>query len=296
LLTNEQMRNAATIIAVGQRMNVPPRGWVIAIATSLQETNLRNLPVAVDHDSLGLFQQRPNQGWGTAAQILDPVHASTAFYEHLLKVRGWDTLSLTDAAQAVQRSAFPDAYARHEPLAARLVDQLASGAARSAGGIGQCAGSGAIAASGWTVPVSAAIVSGFRPPSRPTHNGVDLAVGKGTPIHAAASGIVRTVRCNVSAGDCDHDGSPAIQGCGWYVDIAHAGGIITRYCHQLRQPLVRPGQAVTVGQVIGVSGTSGNSSGPHLHFEVHINGDASNAGAVNPVPFMADKGAPLGKS
>src|SRR4029453_12564171 len=95
---DEQMHNAAIIIAVGQRMKVPPRGWVIAIATAIQESSLRNLGdlgARNDHDSLGLFQQRPSTGWGTPAQIMDPQYSSTKFYEKLLQVPDWQTLPLT---------------------------------------------------------------------------------------------------------------------------------------------------------------------------------------------------------
>ncbi|MFJ7946825.1 C40 family peptidase [Streptomyces sp. NPDC096354] len=115
----EQVPNAKTIQATGVAMNVPPRGQVVALATALQESGLRNLTYG-DRDSLGLFQQRPSQGWGTANEILDPVHASTKFYEGLKKVSGWQSLSVTQAAQAVQRSGFPEAYAKWEPLATAL--------------------------------------------------------------------------------------------------------------------------------------------------------------------------------
>ena len=83
-------------------------------------------------------------------------------------------------------------------------------------------------------------------------------------------------------------------GCGWMVEIQHAGNIMTRYCHMVQRPFVKEGQQVQAGQVIGRVGTSGNSSGPHLHFEVHLNDDRSSAGAINPVPFMKQQGAPLG--
>ncbi|MFG2816171.1 C40 family peptidase [Streptomyces sp. NPDC048410] len=115
----EQVPNAKTIQATGVAMNIPARGQVVALATALQESRLRNLTYG-DRDSLGLFQQRPSQGWGTANQILDPVHASTKFYEGLKKVSGWQSLSIAQAAQAVQRSGFPDAYAKWEPLATAL--------------------------------------------------------------------------------------------------------------------------------------------------------------------------------
>lgn len=102
----EQVPNAKTIQATGVAMNIPARGQVVALATALQESGLRNLTWG-DRDSLGLFQQRPSMGWGTANEILDPVHASTKFYEGLKKVSGWQSLSVTQAAQAVQRSGFP---------------------------------------------------------------------------------------------------------------------------------------------------------------------------------------------
>jgi hypothetical protein len=125
----DQSTNAVIIVRVGAQLRVPRRGWVIAVATAIQESGLRNLGNLGDrndHDSLGLFQQRPSQGWGTPAQLTDPVYAATAFYRALLRVPDWSTLPLTQAAQAVQRSAYPDAYARHERAAAALVDTATS--------------------------------------------------------------------------------------------------------------------------------------------------------------------------
>jgi murein DD-endopeptidase MepM/ murein hydrolase activator NlpD len=303
-LSDVQMRNAAIIIAVGQKMKVPPRGWVVAIATALQEsvlTNLGFLGARNDNDSLGLFQQRPSQGWGTPEQVMNPEYAAGKFYEKLLQVPGWETLPLTEAAQKVQRSAYPDAYAKHESLAATIVNKLADGAARAVGSVVdlRCVFPGEISASGWTAPVRALIVSGFRTPERPNHFGVDLQVPKRTEIHAAAAGVVITAKCNASSPNggpwsCDIDGSASVGGCGWYVDILHAGNVITRYCHMVEKPHVVVGQTVTAGQMIGLSGSSGNSSGPHLHFEVHLNGDSFNSGATDPVPFMQQMGAPLG--
>lgn len=115
-LTPEQAENAALLTAVALRRGLPARAATIAIATALQESGLRNL----DHghlDSLGLFQQRPSQGWGTVEQVTDPVYATNAFYDALVKVKGYQDMPITEAAQAVQRSAFPDAYAQHEARA-----------------------------------------------------------------------------------------------------------------------------------------------------------------------------------
>jgi hypothetical protein len=115
-LSDEQAGNAATIAAIGIQLGMPDHAVTVALATALQESGLRNVPVG-DRDSAGLFQQRPSQGWGTRAQVLDPVYASTAFYQRLRAQPGWTQLSVTDAAQLVQRSAAPDAYAQWEPRA-----------------------------------------------------------------------------------------------------------------------------------------------------------------------------------
>ena len=293
-LSGEQARNAGVIVAVGERMRVPVRGWVIAVATALQESDLINITGGPD-DSLGLFQQRPSQGWGTPEQIMTPDYAAGKFYERLVAVPGWDRLPLTEAAQQVQRSAYPDAYQRHEARATAIV------AAYTGGTLPVCDGA-AISASGWTRPVAGTVGSGFRTADRPGHDGVDIMAPRGTVIRAAYGGVVVRVRCNIGGNSweptggpmpCDVDGSPNTGGCGWYVEIRHAGDITSRYCHMVRQPAVSVGQSVMAGQPIGNVGSSGNSSGPHLHYEVHEGYPAIEANAVNPVPFMQSKGAPL---
>lgn len=298
----EQMRNAAIIINVGKEMGLPPRAWVIAVATAMQESrlvNLGHLGTRNDHDSQGLFQQRPSAGWGTPAQVRDPEYASRKFYEKLKTVRGWQTTALTRAAQRVQRSAYPNAYAKHESTAAQIVNLLADGAANRAvdSTAEVCATGTEIAASGYTNPVRAMVGSGFRTRARPTHQGVDLIVGKGAPIVSVSSGVVSVVKCDEDRGgrqSCDVDGFPGKGGCGWMVEIVHAGNVMTRYCHLMERPTVRVGEQVTAGQNIGRVGSSGNSSGPHLHFEVHMNNDRTSRGAVNPVTFMRQQGSPLG--
>ncbi|WP_256107035.1 hypothetical protein [Streptomyces sp. ODS05-4] len=122
-LSPEQASNAAVVSAVGTTRGMPERAVTIALATALQESGLRNIDFG-DRDSLGLFQQRPSQGWGSERQIMDPVYASGKFYEHLAEVPGYSRLPLTVAAQRVQRSGFPQAYAKHEPDAALLAAAL----------------------------------------------------------------------------------------------------------------------------------------------------------------------------
>ncbi|MDR6979415.1 hypothetical protein J2X68_006151 [Streptomyces sp. 3330] len=121
--TPEQAVNAATIAAVGTDRAMPERAVAIALATALQESGLRNLAHG-DRDSLGLFQQRPSQGWGTEKQVTDPAYAADIFYEHLAKVPDYTELPLTVAAQRVQRSGYPEAYAKHEPDATVLAAAL----------------------------------------------------------------------------------------------------------------------------------------------------------------------------
>lgn len=142
--TPEQAVNAAAITAVGTARALPERAVTIALATALQESALRNLDHG-DRDSLGLFQQRPSQGWGTPEEIMDPAYSASMFYDQLVDVPGYTGLPLTDAAQRVQRSGFPHAYAKHEPdaelLAAALTGRSAAtltcdgrpGAARTKG-------------------------------------------------------------------------------------------------------------------------------------------------------------------
>ncbi|MFU8874817.1 hypothetical protein [Micromonospora sp. SL4-19] len=109
VLSAEQMANAATIAAIGMQREMPERAVVVALATAYQESHLRNIAHG-DRDSLGLFQQRPSQGWGTPEQIQDPRYAARKFYAALKKVKGWEEMRVTEAAQRVQRSAYPEAY------------------------------------------------------------------------------------------------------------------------------------------------------------------------------------------
>jgi len=138
-LTQAQMDNAAAIVEAGRRMNLPTRAHVVAITTVMQESNLRNLAnpavpkslnlphegVDSNYDSVGLFQQRPSQGWGSAEQLMNPGESSRLFYNRLVKITGWETMSIGGAAQVVQRSAFPGAYDKHRARAQQIVAALA---------------------------------------------------------------------------------------------------------------------------------------------------------------------------
>ncbi|WP_223987473.1 hypothetical protein [Arthrobacter sp. NicSoilB8] len=125
-LATDQAANASLITAVAVRRGLPARAASIALATSMQESKLRNIGHGdqAGPDSRGLFQQRPSQGWGTTAQVMDPYHASNAFYDALEEIAGYQSLEITDAAQRVQHSAYPAAYAQHESMARAFASAL----------------------------------------------------------------------------------------------------------------------------------------------------------------------------
>jgi hypothetical protein len=137
-LTQIQMNHAQEIVTAGKELRLPKRAYVLAVACSLQESLLLNLASTAlpesyyypndgsgsDYDSVGLFQQRTSTGWGSVQDLMTPDYAAKAFYLKLIQIPGWDTMDLTYAVQAVQSSAFPDAYAQHEARAQTIVDAL----------------------------------------------------------------------------------------------------------------------------------------------------------------------------
>lgn len=275
-LDADQLRNAATIIGVGVSLKVPTRGQVVAIATAMQESGLRNLDYG-DRDSLGLFQQRPSQGWGTASEVRDPQRAARAFFggptspvsnTGLLSVPGWHDMPVWQAAQSVQRSGFPTAYAKWEGLASDVVSNLATADTACE----------ALAVGDWTLPLDSGytLTSGFGSRVHPItgeirfHAGLDMAAPTGTPVHAVTAGRVTW--------------AGASDGYGNLVRIQHAGGIETYYGH-LSTFTVKAGQQVAAGDLIGKVGSTGNSTGPHLHLEIRHNGEPTNPG-----PFLSQKG------
>lgn len=138
-LTPAQVANASIVVGVAGEMGVGIRGAVDAVTAAFTESRLNNVPYG-DQDSLGLFQERPSQGWGSAAQVLDPVYASGQFFDRLIALPGWSSLASAVAAQDVERSGHPNAYARWVQPATALVagltgaGQCSNGSARSPGG------------------------------------------------------------------------------------------------------------------------------------------------------------------
>jgi murein DD-endopeptidase MepM/ murein hydrolase activator NlpD len=275
-----QVHNARRIISIGKTVNVPPRGWVVAISAAMQESNLRNVTYG-DRDSLGLMQQRPSQGWGSPAEVTSPTYAIRAFYggpqsptpnSGLLDIAGWQQMSVWSAAQSVQGSAYPFAYADHEATASALVKKLGH----------TTAGCDNLAPGPWTLPVHGdyVLTSDFGLRTSPTegvvesHTGQDFAIPTGTPVQATSTGRVSYVGFDA-------------DGYGNLVRIRHVGGVETYYAH-LSEVLVSVGQKVKAGRRIGSVGSTGNSTGPHLHLEVRVNDQPH-----DPMTWLRHKGVDL---
>jgi murein DD-endopeptidase MepM/ murein hydrolase activator NlpD len=281
------LNNAATIIGVGKGLGASDRDLVVALMTAMQESTLRNLNYG-DGDSLGLFQQR--NAWGSAEDRTTPSKAARMFFlggaqgqRGLLDIAGRDKMSLAQAAQAVQVSAYPDAYAKWQTMAMAILGGTKT-TGPLAGGFGSginMAQFGAMAGggSGWKRPAGGPVTSEYGMRVNPVtgayrlHAGIDLGAPGGSPIYAARGGTV------ISAGWND--------GYGNYTIIDHGNGIRTAYAHQSRMA-VHAGQAVAQGQVIGNVGTTGNSTGNHLHFEYMKNGQRLNPRQI--IPQFRDGG------
>lgn len=292
-LNKVQLTHAATIISVGSKIEGVTRDGVqIALMAALTESSLRMLsntssyPESAsypndgdggDHDSLGLFQMRPQSGWGSVTDLMDPTYQVKAFFggptgpsfpspRGLLDIPGWQSMDKGEAAQAVEVSAFPDRYRNYEPAAQTILDTLTT----PASGAGQANAS---------IPETSRIVFplpegtwvmtspfGYRTHpitgQRTLHEGTDYAAPDGTPIYAVADGIVSVAEYS--------------EAWGGHIVIDHTvdgQAVSTGYIHMWETGIhVTVGERVTAGQHIADVGSSGRSTGPHLHFEVRPGG------------------------
>jgi cell wall-associated NlpC family hydrolase len=259
-LSGEQAGNARTIRDVGVAMAVPEPGQIIALATAMTESALRNLGHG-DADSLGLFQQRPSAGWGTPAQIMDPVYSSRMFYQGLAKVPGWQAMPAGAAAQQVQRSAFPDRYAAWEPLATALVASMAATAS-------------ACAAQDADTPL-AGDVAGALPP------GFTLPAGTPAPVVAAVTWALRQLGTSYYyGGSCTDSHSSDVTkhcDCSSLTQQAYrAGGIPlsrTTYTQIHEGSPVASMAALQPGDLIFLPGHVGMYLGQHLVVQAPHTGD-----------------------
>ena len=180
-LTPEQAVNATIITSVALTRGLPARAVTIALTTAYQESGIRNLDYG-DRDSVGLFQQRPSQGWGSEKQLMDPYYASNKFYDALAKIKNWQTRDLTEVAQAVQVSGHPEAYRDHEADAKVLASTLTG---HSPGGFSCLDRTGA---DGDAKGLSAALVKTFGADAKATRDGAVLTVTADSAEHAWAYG------------------------------------------------------------------------------------------------------------
>ncbi|ALJ20907.1 MULTISPECIES: M23 family metallopeptidase [unclassified Microbacterium] len=308
-LNKQQLTHAGTIITTGANTpGVGRDGILIALMAALTESTLRQLANTgtypesgdfpndgngSDHDSLGLFQMRPQSGWGTVAELMDPKYQARAFYggpdgpnypspRGLLDIPGWQQMDKGEAAQAVEVSAYPDRYQNYEPVARTILDALTRPSGGGGGGV----------PGDETIPETTRLVfplptgsytrtSQFGPRVDPItgvasfHSGTDWATPDGTPIVALADGVV------TYAG--------MLGGFSGQITIEHTIGgekVATKYIHMWAHGIhVAAGDRVTAGQHIGDVGSSGHSTGPHLHFQVHPGGGAQPA--VDAEPWLA---------
>lgn len=323
-----QVRNAAAIMAAAADRDLPQQAGAIGIMTAIQESGLRNLAnrgefvrpsssrvmtaedwaywrqvamlslnyphdgdAAGDWDSVGLFQGRPQAGWGGVGtpeemvqNLLNPAYTAGRFFDALVQVPGWEQLEPGRAAQAVQRSAFPDAYAHHWAEAQALAAAV-SGLDLTSACASDAVYAGLVTDSGWTKPVAGARYTGGFGDLRSgyTHMGSDFAAPLGSPIYAAADGLVVHTSCSGWKGR-----SP----CNILIDHGtdtSGRRIQTLYVHMYPgNTFVSVGQSVTAGQHIANVGSYGNSTGPHLHLEVWIDGEA-----VDALPYLAAQGVSM---
>ncbi|MEW1546852.1 peptidoglycan DD-metalloendopeptidase family protein [Streptomyces tsukubensis] len=276
VLTAAELANARVIydqalIAFGGQDG--PRAAVIGIATAYQESRLQNLPGG-HLDSAGLFQQRPSMGWGTLAQVTDPVYAATKFFTTMKQTApGWKSMHLWEASHKVQQSGSPMAPAAFELASAKLVVQFSGGSTgrhakpydptkdQSTAPAPQTSTEAKPSTTGWVMPVRAEPGTPFGAKgtmwASGQHTGTDFPAPEGAPVVAAGAGRV------VEAGWADAYGQSIV--------IEHDGGVRTRYAH-LSAIGVSAGQTVQAGAPIGNVGSTGNSTGPHLHLEFIVNG------------------------
>lgn len=318
-LNKQQLTHAATIISVGSRIEGVTRDGVqIALMAALTESTLRQLANTgtypesggypndgngSDHDSLGLFQMRPQSGWGSVADLMDPEYQAAAFFggpsgpnypspRGLLDIPSWQSMGKGEVAQAVEVSAYPDRYNNYEPVAEKILVTLTRGASTSSTATPSTtspSSPGAVTTSSRVVfplPEGSWVHTGdFGPRVDPLtgenafHTGTDLAAADGTQIVAAADGVVTVAEFS--------------GGWGGLIVIVHqidGATVATAYAHMWQHGIhVTAGDRVAAGQHIGDVGSSGRSTGPHLHFEVRPGG--TYAEAIDAAKWLNDHDA-----
>jgi cell wall-associated NlpC family hydrolase len=249
-----QIANAQTIYQVGVELGLPAQAEIVALATAMQESGLQNLAYGTG-TSLGLFQQEVGMGWGTAAQIMDPVYAARSFYLRLAQVPDWQTMPVTVAAQTVQHSAFPDAYAQWQGDATDLAASFAGTSGSLAGTSATCQ----VLDSDVAVPAGAGVPRGFRLPA-------------GTPAAVAVAIRFAFAQLGTSyyyGGTCTDAHSPDVTlhcDCSSLVQMSyHAAGITlprTTYQQVYEGTPVYSLASLRPGDLVFIPGSDGTAANP----------------------------------
>ena len=300
-LEAKQVRNAATIVAVAQELDVPATGQMIALMTALQEStlwvyaNTAEYPESADiphdrdgkdHDSLGVFQQRPSAGWGTVAETMDVKYSAQAFFggpegpnggspRGLLDIRGWESMELGEAAQAVQVSGFPDAYDKWESAAKTLLTTVSGNV--------DCDGGGSLTGAALPLDPGFNVTSGYGPR--------DIDIPGASSWHPALDMQHWPNPCG-SAVYAVLPGEVTLSSSLW-LSIKHPDGFVVSYLHMYKSDrLVDVGDTVTAGQRIGAVGNVPPSGGCHLDLRIDVTNNTNPQVAA--LPRSESIGGPSG--
>ncbi|MGJ3192892.1 M23 family metallopeptidase [Paenarthrobacter sp. FR1] len=290
-----QLRNAGAIMAAAEKLALPADARILGVQAALGESSLESKDYgdAAGPDSRGLFQQRANGAWGSYSDRMDPFVSATSFFLALKDVQNWQVLPSSLAIHRVQRNEDPDHYTKNRQLAQEIVGFLdsqgfeAPGTCFTSGGSGQTAGAtsrgparpgaGSLMSPLVSLHPSSPFGSRTSPITGSTgefHTGQDFAAACGTPVHSADGGIVREVGWHPWGG-------------GNRVEVDHGNGLVTTYNH-LQSAAVRKGETVSAADVVGLVGSTGSSTGCHLHFETIVNGTLTDPSAWSLVPLTLE--------
>ncbi|WP_311211829.1 MULTISPECIES: peptidoglycan DD-metalloendopeptidase family protein [unclassified Arthrobacter] len=286
-VSDDRLRNASAIMAAAEKLALPADARILGIQAALGESSLESKDYgdAAGPDSRGLFQQRANGAWGSYADRMDPFVSATSFFLALKDIKDWQTLPSSIAIHRVQRNQDPDHYTKYHQWAGEIAGFLGSQGLEVPG---TCFTSG----SSWSATTG---VTSHRP-ARPGpgtlmsplvnlhpssafgsrtspitgsagefHTGQDYATACGTPVHSADEGTVREVGWHPWGG-------------GNRVEIDHGNGLVTTYNH-MQSVAVRKGETVSAADVVGLVGSTGSSTGCHLHFETIVDGTLTDPSA-----------------
>ncbi len=292
-VSDVQLRNASAIVAAADKLALPIDARILGVQAALGESSLESKDYgdAAGPDSRGLFQQRANGAWASYSDRMDPFVSATSFFVALKDIKDWQLLPSSIAIHRVQRNQDPDHYTKYRQLAQEIVGLVdAQGITACSTGRGSWIATVGVSAGRQARPGPGTLISPlgklhpsspFGPRTNPVtgsagefHTGQDYAAACGTPVHSADEGTVREVGWHPWGG-------------GNRVEIDHGNGLVTTYNH-MQSVAVRKGEMVSASDVVGLVGSTGSSTGCHLHFETIMNGTLTDPSAWTLVPLTLE--------